>query len=176
MTRLDLNPNEFAPFHKPYIEEVGKGLTLLSGLEATGKEFTDLIDSLSDNQLNFAYAGNKWTIKEVIVHLIDAERIFSYRALRFARNDKTDLSGFEENDYVPFSDANKRSKTDLMAEFKAVRNSTLCLFQSFSDEMLVRMGTIGGNTTSVRALGFIIAGHQKHHINVVRERYLAKIK
>lgn len=173
MTRLDLNPNEYAPFYKPYIEEVGKGRTLLSGLEATEREFIDLIDSLSDNQLNFAYAENKWTIKEVIVHLIDAERIFSYRALRFARNDKTDLSGFEENEYVPFSGANKRSKNDLIAEFKAVRNSTLCLFQSFSDEMLMRIGTIGGNAMSVRALGFIIAGHQKHHINVVRERYLA---
>ncbi|MDP2061275.1 MAG: DinB family protein, partial [Flavobacteriaceae bacterium] len=150
----------------------GQELTILSGLELIGNEFVDLIDSLSDEQLNFAYAENKWTIKEVIVHLIDAERIFSYRALRFARNDKTDLSGFEENDYVPFSEANKRSKGDLITEFKAVRNSTISLFQSFSDEMLLRVGTIGGNAMSVRALGFIILGHQKHHINVVNERYL----
>jgi uncharacterized damage-inducible protein DinB len=168
----NLKPTEYAPFYKPYIEEIGQELTIQSGLELIGSEFVDLINSLSEDKLNFAYAENKWTIKEVIVHLIDAERIFSYRALRFARNDKTDLSGFEENDYVPFSDANKRSKSGLIAEFKTVRASTISLFQSFSDEMLLRVGTIGGNAMSVRALGFIILGHQKHHINVVKERYL----
>lgn len=172
MNYNDLKNSEYAPFYKLYIEEIGQELTILSGLELIGNEFVDLIDSLSDEKLNFAYAKNKWTIKEVIVHLIDAERIFSYRALRFARNDKTDLSGFEENDYVPFSEANKRSKGDLIAEFKAVRISTISLFQSFSDEMLLRIGTIGGNAMSVRALGFIILGHQKHHINVLQERYL----
>ncbi|PJB11291.1 MAG: damage-inducible protein DinB [Flavobacteriales bacterium CG_4_9_14_3_um_filter_40_17] len=168
----DLNNSEYAPFYKPYIEEIGQELDILTGLELIGNEFVDLINSLSEDKLNFAYAENKWTIKEVIVHLIDSERIFSYRALRFARNDQTDLSGFEENDYVPFSDANKRSKSDLIAEFKTVRTSTISLFQSFSDEMLLRAGTIGGNTMSVRALGFIILGHQKHHINVVKVRYL----
>lgn len=172
MNYNDLKNSEYAPFYKPYIEEIGQELTILSGLELIGNEFVDLIDSLSDEKLNFAYAKNKWTIKEVIVHLIDAERIFSYRALRFARNDKTDLSGFEENDYVSFSEANKRSKGDLIAEFKAVRISTISLFQSFSDEMLLRIGTIGGNAMSVRALGFIVLGHQKHHINVLQERYL----
>ncbi len=172
MNYNDLKNYEYAPFYKPYIEEIGQELTILSGLEVIGNEFVDLIGSLSDEKLNFAYDKNKWTIKEVIVHLIDAERIFSYRALRFARNDKTDLSGFEENDYVPFSEANKRSKGDLIAEFKAVRISTISLFQSFSDEMLLRIGTIGGNAMSVRALGFIILGHQKHHINVLQERYL----
>lgn len=173
MNHTTLSSTEYAPFYKSYIEEIGQELTILSGLDEIGKEFTDLVDSLSANQLNFAYAENKWTIKEIIVHLIDAERIFSYRALRFARNDQTDLSGFDENNYVPFSDANKRSKDDLIAECKAVRKSTLFLFQSFSDEMLLRMGTIGGNGMSVRALGFIILGHQKHHIKIIRERYLA---
>lgn len=172
MYHTNLKATEYAPFYKPYIEEIGQELAILSGLEMIGNEFVDLINSLSEDKLNYAYAENKWTIKEVIVHLIDAERIFSYRALRFARNDQTDLSGFEENDYVPFSDANKRSKSDLIAEFKTVRASTISLFQSFSDEMLLRAGTIGGNPMSVRALGFIILGHQKHHINVVKERYL----
>ena len=104
--------------------------------------------------------------------MIDTERIFAYRALRISRNDTTPLPGFEENDYVENTKANERGIQDLLAEFSAVRYATLFLFKSFSEEQLKRMGTASGTVISVRAIGFIIIGHQKHHQNVFQERYL----
>jgi hypothetical protein len=124
------------------------------------------------DKFDFRYAEGKWTIKDIIQHLIDAERVFSYRAMRISRNDKTPLPGFEENDYVENTNANGRSIQDLLTELSAVRQSTLLLFKSFSEEQFGRIGVASNADVSVRAIGFIIIGHQKHHQKVFQERYL----
>ena len=124
------------------------------------------------DKFDYRYAEGKWTIKDIIQHLIDAERIFTYRALRFARNDKTNLSGFDENDYVDEANANDRTVMQLLTEMSAVRHATLLLFKSFTNEQLIRIGTSNNNLLSVRALGYIIIGHQNHHQRVFEERYL----
>ncbi|MGB6268909.1 MAG: DinB family protein, partial [Olleya sp.] len=115
---------------------------------------------------------DKWNIKEIINHLIDSERIFCYRALRFARQDNTALSGFNENDYVDFSHAKNRTIDSLIEEYKTVRQATITLYNSFTDESLLFRGIAGSGEVSVRALGFLIIGHEKHHINVIKQRYL----
>ena len=120
----------------------------------------------------FRYAENKWTIKEILVHIMDDERIFMYRALRIARNDKTPLPGFEQDDYVPYSRANERSLANIFREYKTVRNATLSLFNSLSKEDLMRVGTANNHHVNVRALAYHIAGHELHHLNIIKERYL----
>ena len=122
--------------------------------------------------MNYRYAEGKWTIKEIIGHLIDAERIFAYRMLRFARKDATDLPGFDENEYVPASEANERSIHGLLEEFTTVRAGTFSLWRSLTNEMLQRSGTVNGNRLSVRALAYITCGHEIHHLAVIKERYL----
>jgi len=122
--------------------------------------------------LEYRYADGKWTIKEIIQHLMDAERIFTYRALRIARKDQTPLPGFEQDDYVLPSQANKRSMEDLLNEFKAIKMATVSLYDSFSEEMLMELGTASNNPISVRAIGFIIMGHEIHHCDVIKDRYL----
>lgn len=133
---------------------------------------TDFIRALPEEQLNYRYAEGKWTIKEIIAHLIDDERIYAYRALRFARNDPTELPGFEQDDYALESRANARTIDDLLREFDTVRNSTIALFDSFDDEVLTRSGVASGNVMSVRAIAYHLAGHELRHMNIIRERYL----
>jgi uncharacterized damage-inducible protein DinB len=162
---------EYSSYNARYIDKVQSG-DLFAVMQATHRETQTLIGSLSDEQLQYRYAEGKWTIKDIVGHLIDAERIFAYRALRFARKDATELAGFEENDYVPTSNANDRSIHDLLAEFTVVRAATLSLLKSFTDEMLVRSGMVNGNAISVRALAYIIGGHEIHHLAVIKERYI----
>ncbi|MFI5134708.1 MAG: DinB family protein [Chitinophagales bacterium] len=165
------NPDEYAPYYADYIAEVDTD-NPIKGLKQSGKELTKLISSLSKKQLKHRYAEGKWSVKEIFAHLIDAERIFCYRALRFSRNDKTELPGFEENDYAPASRADERKIKSMLREFEALRNSTIQLFESFDEEMMMRTGSANKNPFSVRALVFIIIGHQKHHLGVIKERYL----
>jgi uncharacterized damage-inducible protein DinB len=141
---------------------------LLSNLNAT-KEF---ILSIPVNRLLHRYAEGKWTIKEIVMHLIDMERIYSYRMLRFGRNDQTILPGFDAEKYVLSSDANERHISDLLNEFEAVRYSTIALLNGFTDEALLRTGVMNGHAVSVRALAYHIAGHELHHVSVIKERYL----
>jgi uncharacterized damage-inducible protein DinB len=138
-----------------------------------GKQlFLSLLDETPKEKLEYAYAEGKWTLAEVLLHIIDAERVFQYRALRFARNDKTPLPGFDQDVYVPHSNASKRTIEDIKEEYMAVRQSTILLFNSFDDEALQRLGVSSGSPLSVRATGFIISGHQAHHLKIIRERYL----
>lgn len=142
--------------------------------EALNKYGYNLYNSVSDKLKelgNKVYSEKKWTINEIIQHVIDSERVFNYRALRFARNDDNELPGFDENKYVPESDADKRTLIDLLNEFEYVRLSTITLFRSFSDEMLYRSGISSGKNISVLAIGFVIAGHSLHHFNTIKERY-----
>ena len=171
MTVLDLQQDEFLPYFKGYIDQA-KGVELLPGLESSFKTIYDFYLSIASEKLDYSYDEGKWTIKEIISHLIDTERIFCYRALRFARQDKTALSGFDENRYVLASGAASRSIADLLEEYMLVRKGSIALFKSFSDAGLKSKGVAGSGAVSVRALGFLIIGHEKHHVNVIKERYL----
>lgn len=128
--------------------------------------------NIPNEKWNHRYAEGKWTIKEMVQHIIDAERIFQYRALRFARRDKTQLPGFDENLFAANSDAEKRSKDDLINELSVVQQSSLVLFQSFTNEQLNASGIASDNEVYVEGIGFILIGHTLHHINVLKERYL----
>ncbi|WP_397362800.1 DinB family protein [Olleya sp. R77988] len=171
MTILDLNDNEFLPYFKGYID-LAEGLELLPGLKSGLDNTLGFYCSIPLEKLDFRYAEGKWSIKEIISHIIDTERIFCYRALRFAREDVSALSGFDENNFVDTSNAKNRTIGDLLEEYKLVRLSTLALFKSFTGKSLLCKGVAGSGEVSVRALGFLIIGHEKHHQNVIVERYL----
>lgn len=171
MKSSQLLKTEYSLFYATYINAVDD-VDLLEGLENGLSQMVSFISSIPIEKLEFRYAEGKWTIKDLLLHLIDAERIFAYRALRIGRGDKTPLAGFEENTYVIHAMANSRSIESLLKEFQLVRNSTLELFKNFSEEQLAYFGTSSDTLISVRAIGFIISGHQNHHIKVIKERYL----
>lgn len=167
----DLAPGELPSYLRAYIAKA-EGPDLISALEGGAARALALFKVIPPERQEYRYAPGKWSIKEVIQHVNDSERIFAYRALRFARKDTTPLPGFEENDYAPASDADRRSLRSLCDEHEAVRRSSILLFQSFAPEMLMRRGQAAGNSVSVEALGWIIAGHAMHHWSIIRERYL----
>jgi uncharacterized damage-inducible protein DinB len=171
MNSNQLPINEYSKFNATYIQAL-ENVELFEELEISLHDFIKFVQNIPLDKFDYSYAEGKWTIKEIIQHIIDTERIFSYRALRISRNDKTPLPSFEENDYVDNTDAKSRSIQDLLTEFSAVRHSNLLMFKSFSDEQLRRIGIASGNEVSVRALGFLILGHLKHHQRVFAERYL----
>lgn len=172
MKPADLNSDEFAGFYATYINQVSNEYTLLEELEIAVHRLIKFVQDIPMDKFDYRYAEGKWTIKDIIQHLIDAERIFAYRALRFARNDATELPGFEENSYVHEAHASQRSLQQLLTELAVVRQATLSLFSSLSQEDLLRSGIASNNPMSVRALGFVIIGHQNHHQRVFQERYL----
>ncbi|WP_445452365.1 DinB family protein [Flavobacterium sp. 25HG05S-40] len=172
MKPTDLKPEEFQGYFANYVNQVSNEYTLIEELEISVHRLIKFVQNIPMDKFDYRYAEGKWTIKDIIQHLIDSERIFAYRALRFARNDATELPGFEENDYVDEAKANKRSIQQLLTELAVVRQATLSLFQSFSEEELLRIGVASHNPISVRALGFVIIGHQNHHQRVFEERYL----
>lgn len=161
---------EYAPYYGTYIGKVQPD-NLMEALQLHTEKFTAFISSIPEAKADFAYAPGKWTVKEVLLHIIDAERIFAYRALRFARNDNTELPGFDEDKYVPQSNASARTLTSLAQEFAAVRQATGTLFDSFDEAAFYRAGIASNNLMSVRALGFVIIGHAEHHRFVMEERY-----
>ena len=171
MNEVRLETMEYAPYYKNYVDLAGSG-AFLTLLKSSQEEFVNFVEMIPSVKLEYAYLDGKWTIKEVLLHLIDSERVFQYRALRFARQDKTDLPGFDENFFVPNSFANQRSAASLIEEYSAVRSATITLFSSFSDDVLQSIGTANKSQMSVRAIAYVIVGHQNHHINVLRERYL----
>ncbi len=172
MKPSQLQPTEYASYYGNYIAQVSEEYTLVEELEISLHRFIKFVQDIAMDKFDYRYAEGKWTIKDIIQHIIDAERVFAYRALRFARNDKTELPGFEENDYVAEANGNKRSIMELLTELSAVRHSTLLLFKSFNEEQLLRYGIASNNPMSVRAIGFVIIGHQNHHQKVFEERYL----
>ncbi len=144
----------------------------LSAVTANGDVGARFLEAISEEKWNHRYAEGKWSIKEMVQHLIDAERIFAYRALCIARGETVSLPGFDENTYAAASKADSRTKEELLAEFKTARQSTLQLFASFDEAQLSATGTANNNSISVNAIGFIIPGHLQHHLNVLEERYL----
>jgi len=165
--------NEYAPYFEQYMQLVSKDeKSIIENLVASQKVFDDVLRNLPVEKHNFSYAEGKWTIKELIQHIIDTERVFSYRALCFGRNDNTSLPGFDQDVFVENDNANDRNYYDLLNEMEVLRKSSIQLFKSFSDEALLRVGVASNNKMSVRALGYLFSGHQMHHLNIIKERYL----
>lgn len=170
---MKLLKTEYAPFYELYVSkalEINKGI--IETLEDTSKIFFKVLENIPKDKELFTYADNKWTIKELISHMIDTERILAYRALRISRNDKTDLLSFNENEFVSNSNANEIPLKDLLLEFSLVRKSTIALYSSFNEELLSRIGKASGVYLSVRALGYILSGHVLHHLSIIQNRYL----
>ena len=163
---------ESADYYKKYIGLVD-GNDFLNVLEMLMSKTVTFLNALDAAKWNYRYAEGKWSIKEVMLHVLDTERIMTYRALRIARNDKTPLPGYEQDDYIPYTDAENRSPASIIEEYKAVRGATISMFSNFNDEMLSRVGTASGNPFTPRALGYIIAGHELHHMQIIRQRYFA---
>lgn len=172
MKITQLSSNEYASFYANYINKVTDEYMLIEELEISVHRLIKFVQNIPMDKYDYRYAEGKWTIKDILQHLIDSERIFAYRALRFARNDKTELPGFNEDDFAAIANGANRSIMDLLTELAVVRQSTLSLFKNFDDEQLLRSGIASSNNMSVRALGFVIIGHQNHHQQVFQERYL----
>jgi uncharacterized damage-inducible protein DinB len=172
MKSTEVQSHEYASYYMNYIALVSDEYTLIEELEIALHRLIKFVQNLPMDKFDYSYAEGKWTIKDIIQHIIDAERVFAYRALCFARNDKTALPSFDEDNYALQTNANKRSIMDLLTELSAVRHSTIYLFKTFSNEQLNRLGIASNSSMSVRALGFIIIGHQNHHQRVFEERYL----
>jgi uncharacterized damage-inducible protein DinB len=166
------NEGEYPAYAIMYMKLVPDDGLLLKNLAGNFEKVKNFILSLSEEKLLYRYSDNKWTIKETLVHIIDDERIYAYRALCFARNEKTKLPGFEQDDYVAFSNANERHIDNILREYEAVRQATIALFEGFDDAALLREGIANNNKATVRALGYHIAGHELHHMNIIKERYL----
>jgi uncharacterized damage-inducible protein DinB len=163
---------EYAPYAIMYIGLLPDDGLVLKHLEDNLRATKEFILSLPEEKLTFRYAGGKWTIKEILAHVVDDERIYAYRALRFARNDKTELPGFEQDVFAIHSGANERDVKDILKEFATVRRATISLFEGFNDGALLRAGVADGKVMSVRAAAYHIAGHEMRHVNIIRERYL----
>lgn len=166
-----LNLDTVPHFYKNYVKQVEE-TDLIQALRISGHRTLELLHTIPDTKWDYRYADGKWTIRELLCHMIDAERIFAYRALRFARNDKTALAGWEENDYAPQANASGRSMQKIAAEMAHLRSATIDLFEGFTPDMLSRKGVANNNELSVVVLGFIIAGHETHHCHILKERYL----
>ncbi|MBK8951483.1 MAG: DinB family protein [Chitinophagaceae bacterium] len=154
-----------------YLQQV-KGTNVLKALSEQQKTVTLVLRKIPGNKQNFRYTKGKWTIKEVLQHLIDSERVFAYRALSFSRNDNSALPGFDENSWALNTNPAKRNWKEMVDEFVAVRTSTIFLFKSFSKKQLQLHGVANNNPVYAEGIGFIIAGHASHHIEIIKERYL----
>jgi len=164
--------SEYAPYFGRYIALV-EGNDVVQALERQGTETVAMLSGLSEQQGGYRYAPDKWSLKEVLGHVTDSERIFAYRALRIARNDATPLRGFEQDDYVRAAMFGNRTLVDLLDEFTAVRRASLLLFRSLDAQAWVRRGIANEREVSVRALAYITAGHELHHRRMIQEKYLA---
>jgi hypothetical protein len=158
------------PYYDRYISLIGDDdiIEFLDEQRITSEKF---LKTFTEDQGNYSYADGKWTVKEVIGHVIDTERIMAYRALAFARSEGQSLPGFEQDDYVAESNFKQRTLDDIINEFRTVRESNILLFKSLDEEILNRRGTASGSEVTVLALIYIIAGHEKHHMNTLREKY-----
>jgi len=169
MSRPDLT--KVAPFYHNYINQVSQD-NLTSAFQSGTPVFLNFIDSIPATKYDYSYAPGKWTLREMLQHIIDAERIFDYRALRFARKDETPLSGFDHNKYVELSKAANRDWNELKDEFRVVRKSSEYLFGSFDEDQLNAAGVSSNNPLYVLGLGYIVIGHTLHHKRIIEERYL----
>lgn len=165
------SPQEMPPFYHRYVDRV-EGYDLFAGLEASFTEALRTFHSITEEQSLHRYAPGKWSIRELVQHLLDCDRIFAYRSLRIARGDGTPMPGFDEDAYAAASNADARPWHELVNEWEHHRRSLRHLFRSFDATALARTGTANNGTISVRAMGWITAGHTLHHLHILHERYL----
>lgn len=164
--------SEYAQYYGRYISLVA-AKDIVSELESQRAQTMVLLNGRTDREANFRYAPDKWSVKQVLGHITDTERIFAYRALRIGRGDQTPIEGFEQDDYARDASFARRSLADLAAEFSVVRDATLALFRSLAEQAWLRRGVASNNEVTVRALAYIIAGHELHHRNILQERYFS---
>ena len=164
-------PTEHTPYFGKYVSQVPQK-DVLEALETQIRDALELLRGIPESKAGHRYAPGKWTIREVVGHLIDAERVFTYRAMRFGRADLTELPGFDENAYVPAGGFESRTLADLVSEWEHLRLSSLGMFRGLPAEAWDRRGVANGNPFTVRALAYVIAGHGYHHVKLLRERYL----
>jgi uncharacterized damage-inducible protein DinB len=163
--------NDYAAYYSTYISKV-EGDTIKEVIKNYSEPLLQFYTSLPEDKADYRYADGKWTVKELLLHIIDAERIFSYRALRIARKDATPLPGFDENAYTPASKASDRTLQSLKDEFAAVRKATDIMLSTFDEEQLSQRGTASDQPVTVNAIAFIMFGHMIHHKQILQERYL----
>lgn len=174
MKKEDLNQDLVPQYYRHYVCQVLDS-HLLEALVEGKNNFETLIGEISDDKFLYAYAEGKWSVAEVLLHIIDTERVFQYRSLRFARKDTLALPGFDQDIFVIGSNANERTIGDILEEFLSVRNASISLFKSFKGEQLNASGIASDVSISVAAMGFIICGHQIHHTKIIRDKYLQDI-
>ena len=167
-----LQKQEYPPYYQPYIDILEGEPDLMDSLEMSLELFEQVLYDIDDSKQTYRYAEGKWTIKELVQHMIDVERVFVYRALRFSRQDEKPLSGFDENSYVTNYSSNNREFTTLLDEFCLLRRSNILMFKDFGAKELHSTGTVEGLPISVRAIAFICSGHVLHHLKIIQERYL----
>jgi hypothetical protein len=165
------NESEYAPDYQGYVDQVSEN-DIMAVLRGELDELDVLLSRVASDKETFAYADGKWTIREMIGHLIDGERVFGYRALCIARGEKQNLPGFDQDDYMLTAPYKHVELEDLLSELRLVRLSNIAMFRSLDEEAWNRVGSANGNEITVRALAFIMGGHVRHHMNVLRERYL----
>lgn len=162
--------HESHDYYKLYINLV-PGDDFLKVLKDSLVSTVGFLEKLEDSKWDYRYAEGKWSTKELMIHIMDAEQVFAYRAMRISRNDQTPLSGFEQDDYIPFYDVENRTPQSIINEYTAVRLSTIAMFENFNEAMMERMGSASGFPVSVRALGYMLTGHELHHMRILEERY-----
>lgn len=172
MIKSELTKGEIGEFYWGYIDRIPDDADLISTLKKNTREFSDFLSAIPEDRWNYRYSPEKWSILEMVQHIIDTERIFQYRALCFARNEHNSLPGFDHDIYVLNSDAEKRTPADLIEEFKSVRQSGLFLYKSFSEDRLKLSGNMNDMNATPRAIGFIMAGHALHHKDIISNKYL----
>lgn len=165
---------DFQKYIQRYLDNVPSE-NWLEELSKSGEKTIAIYSGLTEEQSHFAYDEGKWTLKEMLLHLSDTERIFQYRILAFARGEKSDLPGFDENNYADNSFANERSLESLLEEYKLVRKSSQVLLETLHQNVLNNIGKANGNELSVETIGKLIVGHNIHHLNIIEERYLPKL-
>lgn len=165
-------PDEYDPYAIMYINLLPDDGLVLQHLAENAEMMKKFFLSLPKEKWEYRYAPGKWTIKEILLHIIDDERIYAYRALRFARNDATELPGFDQDPFALYSQANDRSIESLIEEYSAVRASTILLFKNLPEEAWMRGGKANDHFVTVRALVYHLAGHELHHWNIIKEKYL----
>jgi hypothetical protein len=166
-------PAEYDPYYDKYISLV-RETEVIDALARQPAELSALFDGLSDTRGAYAYAEGKWTMKESLSHVIDAERMFAYRVFRISRGDQTPIEGFEQDGYIENSHANGRSFSDMLDEFRLLRKANILFFRNLHPDDWVRTGTANQVTVSVRALAYIMAGHVNHHLNIFHSHYLSE--
>ena len=163
-------PTEYGAYYEKYVSIINEN-DILTTLAAQPTELADMFVAVPEERGTFAYAEGKWTIKEVLGHLIDGERMFAYRAFRISRGDMTPIEGFEQDGYIENAFSNDRGFADILEEFKLLRRANMIFFNHLHDDAWLRIGTASGVPVSVRAIAYIMAGHVRHHVNILRDRY-----